>query len=372
MSTKAVSTSCCFLHIGTMKTGSSSVQNFLKRNAQGLQARGIVPLQSAVNPLRMNYISAALSTYCVPHNKKNFSEKLSRRLTDFSIRSIDEHIAFRESLEIKLRKEIGSGDDAAKKFIMSTESLSHRTDKEVAQIFNLLSSIFNEIKIVVYLRRQDSLLSSKYSTDLRQRGEVREINEYIKGMCHLSLLRYDVMLDRWASLFGEEAIVPRIWDRSELHRGDVVADFMLQIGVADLSSYEISTPSNVGLSAEMQELLRRVNLEQAKNRNESPSRVDQLPMIIDHLPDNYISVTGIGQRPTQDTALYVLERFGDSNENVRKRWFPERQELFSSDVSDLPLEPIAPEPILQSILTSLAKGCRCSTGQRVALNRKAG
>ncbi len=315
-----------------MKTGSTSVQVFLEKNRSALESIGLAAPDCAVSPLRVGYNSTALRAYSTTPKSKHFGPRKPRWFTDFGISSPEDHARFKDKVQQDLRLSIKKFSSRCDKFIFSSEILSMASDDSVVQLKTLFQGHFDEMKIIVYLRRQDQMLSSMYSTDLRNRGETQSIDTYAKRNRGISMLLYDRVLDRWASVFGEEAIVPRIYEGTGQGRFDTVADLMGELGVSDLSAFVRPTSVNRGLSAETQERIRQINLkvEQKIETRESASKLVRLERE---------SAAGKGQELSPDTASYVLGHFRSGNERVRQRWFPERETLFAPHGADSPKVP---------------------------------
>jgi hypothetical protein len=89
--------------------------------------------------------------------------------------------------------------------IISTEELEWLTEPSV--IADFLTG--HDIKVIVYLRRQDSYLVSLYQTlvsdyPIRMR---LSLDEWIRGLTDQSpIYNYEVLLDRWCNVFGQGSV----------------------------------------------------------------------------------------------------------------------------------------------------------------------
>lgn len=214
-----------YIHIGSHKTGTTSIQEalfenpeilkkhnlsyFFKRTIDTQIARG----KNANNWLRSDHMFAGNLDigFTILH-----SEKLAHQLSRFS------------------------GD-----VIISAEQFSYVfLEKELINFKASLNKYFDEIQIIVYLRRQDQQIishhneGSKYSqrrpTNLFYGNEPIAIPEHQK---HFRLyLDYHRKLSMWANIFKKENIIIRIFDKTSLLNGDSVSDFFNTIGIPDFKT----------------------------------------------------------------------------------------------------------------------------------------
>ncbi|GAB5467162.1 MAG: hypothetical protein Kilf2KO_01920 [Rhodospirillales bacterium] len=140
--------------------------------------------------------------------------------------------------------------------------------------------------------------------------------------------------ERWAAVFGEQALCLRLFDRASLHQGDAVADFCKTLDLGDISRFTWRRGFEKSLSAKAQQLATLYNDVFSKatgTRRRGPQDNSFFDAIAKALP-------GAPKRPPRGLVEEILQRFQDSNEGVRSRWFPEREALFSDDVSAYPLD----------------------------------
>lgn len=204
------------LHIGCEKTGTTSIQNTLAANRTVLLEKyGIHYLKSL--GLRNH---TKLAIYAC-NGDKNLTRFLPNGL------SLQE---FREDLRQEFIKEIQN--TTAETVIISCEWLHPRLrdDSEFSRLKALLSGLFGDVKVIVYLRRQDKLLMSLYSTSLKA-GNYKKFS-FPNVNSHSSLPYYLDFLSiyqKWKSEFGLGNVQIRVFDRKRLYKGDVVRDFVHEV-----------------------------------------------------------------------------------------------------------------------------------------------
>jgi len=234
------------LHIGTEKTGTTSVQNFFRTNREKLAKRGVL---YPVAPGQRNHTALAAAAQEI--SKRDPLRKTAGLKTDEQVRK------FRGKLLADLERET-----KAKPFklaVMSNEHCSSRLleDGEVQWLHDKLAKLFSKTRIVVYLRRQDDYLLSTYSTSVKSGGTQplalpteRKVQQ-----------RYDHwdMLSRWARIFGRENVVARRFEKTALKNGDIVDDLLEAAGIELAPAYEKPQNVNESLDGQSLEFLRLFN-----------------------------------------------------------------------------------------------------------------
>jgi hypothetical protein len=175
----------------------------------------------------------------------------------FQLRSWADVETFRETLERDLENELRAR--AFRYAIMSGEHCSSRltTEEEVSWLHQFLKTFFDDIRIVVYLRRQDEFLLSTYSTDVKG-GAVHRLR-IPEGEIVERRYNHWNLLSRWANVFGRDNVICRKYQKGSLRRGDIVDDFRDIIGLDDSWSYVHPKRLNESLDAASLEFLRLMN-----------------------------------------------------------------------------------------------------------------
>jgi hypothetical protein len=233
------------LHIGCEKTGTTSIQNFLYENRnEMLDRHGILYPESLG---KRNHTKLAIFS-CEPD--KNLIRFLPNN------RSID--YFRRKTREDFINEVFGS---PAETVIISNEWLHPRLKDPVEfdRLKSLLNEVVGETEIIFYVRRQDELAISLYSTSLRA-GNYRAFRfPEIRSRQALPYF-YDFyeIYKNWSNHFGKDHVSVRIFDRKRLTGNDVVRDFLsyLELGESNLS---IPYEENLSLNAFGISMMRLVN-----------------------------------------------------------------------------------------------------------------
>src|ERR1700733_2491627 len=199
----------CWLHIGTEKTGSTSIRNYLALNRAALLSQGYLYPRT---PGATNHY--ALTAFALDDAR---IEGTRRTLGIGDQESVSR---FRAEFVDSLEKETAAG--GANTVIFSNELLSSRlrSPAELARIKALCDGIARETKIVVYLRNQADFLVSRY-TNIVWEGGTKEFR--FRGPP--ALADYSRLLDPWAQAFGRENIVARRFEPADFPGGDLLLDF---------------------------------------------------------------------------------------------------------------------------------------------------
>lgn len=135
-----------FLHIGLSKTGSTTIQSFLAINRDNLYNFGYLHPQTGTNPREKEK----------PHH--NLAWQITgRKKADITLGTWKD-----------LHQEIDSSN--LNKIIITSESFQGVDEKQIKILESELKPY--EVKIIVYLRRQDLQLESKYIQGIK-RGEIK-------------------------------------------------------------------------------------------------------------------------------------------------------------------------------------------------------
>ncbi|MEQ8653159.1 MAG: hypothetical protein RIC87_11910 [Kiloniellales bacterium] len=235
-----------FFHIGSTKTGTTSLQRFLAVNRQILRKQGYRFPQFLG---RENHTKLAVYA----HDLRQHEAALR-----LGVNSPDSLAAFRETLEADLHTRLRGETDHV---VLSSEHCSAilNSPHEIARLKSLLTRIGSDIKIIFYARQQAEFLVSQYSTNV-----VKGFTQRLQYPGQDNLIRnfnYFALLSRWEDVFGKDAIIGRIFDPKKMVNGDVIHDFCDVIGIrrAFLRRAEIPERLNESLDYETAEFLRKFN-----------------------------------------------------------------------------------------------------------------
>lgn len=308
------------LHIGIPKTGSTALQAWFRLNRAQLMSQGVC---YPVSPGLANHVLLpaavdASSPWIATMHPNEFGGLAPEvRISNFR----KEWLSEMTSLPEHITQVVISTEYCA---IMLTDVGS------IQRLTDLLRPHFDDITIVVYLRRQDLHVASVFSERLRL-GETDDPRLPDPDLESIPLYDYASLLDRWASVFGERAIRPRIYERQELVGGDVIEDFLACAGIARPKDAVDAPEQNQSLSREGQEFLLRAARRMREQRGEDFMGGLIWRTIAVECTE---AMPGQGWRAPRAEAEKYLAHFAAINEQVRARFFPERERLFSAEFSE--------------------------------------
>jgi len=206
-----------YLHIGSHKTGTTSVQSFLADNKVQLAARGYA--------------------YPVGSNSLNLGGGLGGLSDTGKERHASGPIGPRGRLAVQT---IIAAD--APTVIASSEGFSYVFEKAKVDMFGkLLRRRFDTIKIITYLRRQDQFAISHHQEGANpQTKPASKLHGHrptalpSTSAMQQKYLDYATRIGMWGDVFGDENVIVRVYDRATLKAGDSVADFLDLVHLGDM------------------------------------------------------------------------------------------------------------------------------------------
>lgn len=311
------------IHIGTAKTGTTTIQHMLAVNRSALIEQGFA---FPTSPGEKNHTRLAIYA-----GDPLRGDKLARNSGEPGDAA---WVAGRFADD--LAREMAALPRTVHTCVFSNEHLYRKvaTADEARRLRGLLDRHFDDYRVIAYLRRQDELAVSVYSTRLRSGSErARLLPDLDAEPVYLDRFDWAAMLDRWAAAFGREAILPRLFGRAEFLDGDLLTDFRAASGIIGLTGLEHPPATNSALSAAAQEFLRRLNARVHGTLGAAEEEPKAPPFVRGYVDQHH---SGRGRRPARAEAAAFLARFDPSNERLRAGWFPHRPRVFDDDLSRYP------------------------------------
>lgn len=249
-----------YLHIGSGKTGTSSIQNLLSVNRDTLAARGYLYPQS---PGRERHTRMGF------YGRNDASLQRMPNWPRFGKGTPDE---FRERFAQEFVTELS--ECGLDRVILSDEGMYGLKPVEIERLRALLERVADNVHVIVYLRRQDDHLISRYQQVVKT-GETRTLAEHVE--VDLSET-YDYLkrLNRWADRLQPTSFTVRRFERGSFVGGDLIHDFLSLVGLDDaLDELESPPPGvNASLDADAVKFLRLWNLKRVKFNDATPGNMN--------------------------------------------------------------------------------------------------
>lgn len=285
------------LHIGANKTGSSAVQAFLRLNATELARSGLfvapsdLSLDGEITGQHVWFVEELLGDITAGRRR------VARRVD-------------------KLMTGVGDGE----RLLISAENLSNGVGAE--RLFSGFAKNY-DVRVVFYVRRQDELLLSSW-----QQWESKISGDFWAWLTDCVGIRGDwrSVLQAWENVVPRNNITVRIYERSRMPNGDVIADFAQALGLSERLS-ELKRPEGVINASYADAVVELAKGNRAlfhdKHDNDFYNAVEQLTEGRYHRNPRESLIT-------HEQRCAILGRYAEGNEWVRARYFPDLAELFAS------------------------------------------
>ena len=275
------------VHIGCAKGGSSAIQAGLRENRDALRAQGV----------------------CVPSHDLEADSHVTGAQGAFFETFVHERKA-REIPHLGDRLDAQAAASDASTIVLSAENLCNPLGFERA--FGPLRERF-DMRIVMYVRRQDDYLQSAWQQWIVKRG--KSLLAWMIGGVGLNgdWLR---LLTPWADVFGDDRISVRVFDRQRLVGGDAFLDYCELLGV-DAGGFQSPGEVNAGFTP----LLSRV-VEGRDYLFDGPHD-SRFYDSVRELAGDFVAKNGASAPLfTAEEAAAIMRRYTRSNEGLRRRFLP--------------------------------------------------
>ncbi|MDZ5623108.1 hypothetical protein [Nocardioides bizhenqiangii] len=295
------------LHLGTGKTGTSTIQALMRQSRPVLAEQGVLyprtpgPARHARFGLSFRS-DAELAAMPAWHQMRAESPE-----------------RFRRRFERRLREEIRAA--APSTVVFSDEALYGLSPDSVSRLRAFTDSLGGQTRLVVYLRRQDEHLSSDYQQHVKT-GEVRRLVHWTADHDRSATYAYARRLARWEAAMEPAELVVRRFEPTAFKDGSLEADFLDAAGLSGIEPTPVPR-RNESLDAETVEFLRIFNLYLVAHAGGTAGLIDHRELV------RRLSEHGTGPvltLPESDLDLF-LARWADSNRETASRYFGDT-ELF--------------------------------------------
>lgn len=236
------------IHIGIPKSGTSSIQAFLAMNRARLARQGV---------LYAPYMPDFGSQFELPVTAlhacgQTIAPELERRM--LGLHSLSDQACYVAGFTRFLDKALAQS--TAPSFIGSSEHLHAwlREPRQVAALDSFLRARFSDITYLVYLRRPEELVISRYSEAIR-RGATQDFQTYL---AQHRVVDHWAALKPWRRVVGRDRVQVRLLCVRALQGGDLLTDFASVAGLS-LDGLQRPAPVNTALTASEIALRRQLN-----------------------------------------------------------------------------------------------------------------
>ena len=225
------------LHIGTIKTGSSSIQQSFGKGRDTLLEHNIF------YPDRKPYNHTfSFKPLFVNDPQKSFLFNVHLNASE------DKHAKVENYRKTWVREITSCGKD---NFIVSAEGLTVPTfpRKAVKRLKTFVDQYFEKVVVIAYVRHYDQWISSRIQQAIRNSDTTMNIQELVDHLleCPPSI-SYKQSLQKWVKVFGRENLVVRPFDPKTFYNGSLLSDFFQAVGLPadEISIPEIRSNESIG------------------------------------------------------------------------------------------------------------------------------
>lgn len=299
------------LHIGSGKTGTTSIQHFLDVNRDRLAEMDWLYPRS---PGRERH--SHLSLYV------QSAEELERTPRWHRLK-FDDPERFRRAFRRRLSREIE--ESGLHQVLMSDEALYGVSVRRMRRLRRFTDDVARSLRVVVYLRRQDEHFVSRYQQTVKV-GDVRRLSDWAAAD-RSTTYDYGARLDAWERTLEPDVLVVRRFERDRFSGGSLVQDFVKACGMdIPIDAMAATEDRNESLDAESVEFVRLLNIHRIENAGIAPVRIDNRTVLK--------RLARAAGGPTLTLPPAVLDAFSarweESNRAVARQFFPDEDgELFA-------------------------------------------
>jgi len=298
-----------FLHIGTHKTGTTTIQNTLFKHSEELKKEKII-----------------------------FLGRYKPEITDLSESSNYSSVAFnhlKKSILDDINKYNGFKDH---KFIISNEKLSgnkaigyKNTEFVAKHLRKILKDQDFDTKVIVYFRRQDDFLESLYSQRIYN-GSSQSFEQFLNSLDKDSF-SWELVANSYAKHFGREKIVVKRYHEEFLpYPNSLIREIGTVLESDFLQSYKTNNTYNNGYTNSALRLIKEVNAHLTQDELRSIKKLLRQGNN-KKVFDNY-TLLNFSQRQ------FILNQYKESNSTVAKNFLGlESGDLFPDIEKNIFIEP---------------------------------
>lgn len=242
----------CIVHIGTEKTGTTALQQWLqmKSTQRVLGKHGMY-----LCDVNGSHSGREVVAYCQSH-----MDDWTARKRIFTPAEKEEYL---DDLSRRLQDDVQKASQDHSTYLISSEHFHSRLKSadELIRLRQLLAPLFDGVRIVAYFREPAQAALSFYSTYLIGDG-TRTLDDFLDEVTP-SNYRYNCksIADAWSGIFSGDSCDFRIYDKAAFGHGELRTHFLSTLALPATVAHQTDglPRSNESLSGLQAELIRFAN-----------------------------------------------------------------------------------------------------------------
>ncbi|TYC52317.1 hypothetical protein FMN50_18385 [Rhodobacterales bacterium] len=302
------------LHIGTEKTATTTIQRYFHHNRKAFAELGVLYPDMLCGE---NHL-------CLPALAVGRPDKDEVSATAHALMTRQGHQDMETYIRTTLERQVEA--QRPEVILFSNEHLHSRvmSSEGAERLRKVLSAFTDDISVIVYLRRQDRLAASYFSTPFKFGKKVvdRPIPAPSQGLLHY--YDYGKIVTLWSDVFGRENVIVKIFEEEARSEGGMVGSFLRAAGVSAPGTEKPKT-HNESLSLEAIHFLAEFN----RRMGEFPDKASELRKLrltlIHFLERHYPARKKLVPRHEAEA---FFESCRETNATVLSDFLPGRRQLF--------------------------------------------
>jgi hypothetical protein len=297
-----------YLHIGTPKTGTTSIQKFFSTYIEEIVKKGFL------YPLSGRY----------PHpNYDQFSHHnlvwyLTQGKMGFYIPDYGNYDGLSEEIDLINPNNV----------LISSESFCKLNYDQILSLKNCLSRY--KVKVIIYFRRQDDFFQSYYFEKISEGAYCDNIKTYIQDCKSTPFWNYYKIIEQWQAFFGKENIIVRLYDKENLKNG-LIDDFLSAINLS-IDNIKLQEGNKNNITADIKtihimRLLNSIFVDKFSIPSWKMRKIyfrlflnpeSQISRLIEKLPDIFFNHESL--KLSIQERINLMKEFEESNQKVAREY----------------------------------------------------
>ncbi|MCK7597350.1 hypothetical protein M0G74_08705 [Microbulbifer sp. CAU 1566] len=308
-----------YIHIGTEKTGSTSIQQLLANNRNTLSELGYHVANIQYDDNHLDFVA-----YCIDRFPNDQQQAL---LSLVNINDPIQHLRWKEAFKLKAEQQL-SNTRQIKNLVITSEHFHSRIKNvsEVNRLQQLLLPHYNKFKVILYLRRQDQLAASLFNEALKYGGTCRNP---LQASHKPSSPYFDYLnlVEMWAYVFGKENLSIRLFEKSQFFEKSLYKDFLRELDISDTKNIDEPPKANIALNGYQQHLLLFFNEITQRHGTNGQLHKELREKIAS---SNTLKNKTEGFQACKSEHTQFLDYFTEMNRALEKKWL--KGNFFSSSI----------------------------------------